>query len=259
MYDAGTAPSLWAQGETRSDPLLGSNRVTESSRIDNSQYVEVFPYRHGDYTGTYAHIPSLVQQVSPCNEISPAHQQPATPSPPPLFYDYSEHFQQNNEPRTAVDLDFGQRFRGVKEEYGRIYKYPTRVSRPDEHGFASPIKNQSQGIISSSVTQADNSAPHKEIVAAETQDDMRLSADEGSEFQSDNEPSDPPVSAGDAIVQDDSISDLEDADAAVSTLQSSEDHAAHAVEVCIFRTLRASFGPFPTIGDMSKKSSLLSR
>ena len=204
----------------------------------------MFSHRRGKYAGTHAHIPPPVQQVRSRNEISPAQQQPATPSPPPLFYDYSEHFQQSNDTLAPVDQGVGQRQRRVKEEHGRIYESPLRVFSPDEHGLAASIQNQSQGILSSSVTQAGNSALNKDIVTADTQEHMRLLPDKGTDFESYNESSDP-VSAGDAIAHGDAISGFEDPDAAVSTPQSSRDYAAGDVEVRILRTSIASFVLFP--------------
>ena len=256
MYDSGTAPSLWAQGENRFDPLLGGNRAPESGRIDNGQYVEVFSHRrHGGYPGTYAHIPSLVRQVGTRNGISLAQQQPATPSPPPLFYDYSEHFHQHNDSRAPVDQDFGQRQHGIKEGNGRIYDNPQRASPPDEHGFSGPIKYQSQGIISSSMTQADNNSLNKDILTAASREHTRFLPDKGSDLESDNESSDP-ASVGDTIALKNSMSDLGDADAAVSTPRLSRGHAADAVEVRIFKTQPASFVLFSTVGDTSYKPSL---
>ena len=149
----------------------------------------------------------------------------------------------------------GPRHRGVKDEYGRNYKDPTRVFAPDEHGFASPIKSQSQGMTASSLTQADNSALNREILTADTREHMRLVADDDSDLESDNGTSDA-VSAGDAILHDRSMPEVEEADAAVSTPQSSGDHAADTVEVRIFRISIASFVLFSTMGDMSFKSSL---
>ena len=231
---------MWAQGGNRSDSLLGGNEAPESGRIDNGQYVDVFSHRHGKYAGTYAHIPPLVQQVRSRNEISPAQQQLATPSSLPPFYDYSEHFQQSNDTLAPVDQGIGQRQRRVKEEHGRIYESPLRVFSPDEHGLAASIQNQSQGIISSGMTQAGNSALNKDILTADTQEHMRLLPDKGTDFESYNESSDP-VSAGDAIAHGEAISGLEDPDAAVSTPQSSQDYAVGDVEVRILRTSIASF------------------
>ena len=92
-YSAGR-PHGWLQGANRSDPLQTGQQVTLGQSNNNGQYAEGFIRRPFDLLETYTRAPTSASAVSFDYPSSIAQKQQTTRSVPPLFYDYSEQFQQ---------------------------------------------------------------------------------------------------------------------------------------------------------------------
>ncbi|KAL8790704.1 MAG: hypothetical protein Q9195_006246 [Heterodermia aff. obscurata] len=96
-------PHRWLQGTNRSHPLLAGQQLPLGQSNNNSQYAEGFIRRQFDVPQTYTHAPTSTSAVYFDCPSSIARNQQAVPSVPPLFYDYSEQFQQElDQSRTTV-------------------------------------------------------------------------------------------------------------------------------------------------------------
>ena len=93
MSSAGR-PHRWLQGGNRSDPLLASQQVILGQSNSNGQYAEGFIRRPFDPPETYIRAQTSTSAVYFDRSGGIAQKQQAVPPAPPLFYDYSEQFQQ---------------------------------------------------------------------------------------------------------------------------------------------------------------------
>lgn len=86
-YSARDLPIVWQQGHNRSDPTLSSHQLSPKERYGNGQYGRI------DQFQAYRNIP-----VSVAPEMYPSidYVSTADASVQPLFYDYSEDFQQES-------------------------------------------------------------------------------------------------------------------------------------------------------------------
>lgn len=87
VYSARNSPTVWQQGPNRSDPMLSSRQLSPKERYGNGQYGRIDQFK------TYRNTP-----VSMAPEMYPSIDYVATAdaSVQPLFYDYSEDFQQES-------------------------------------------------------------------------------------------------------------------------------------------------------------------
>ena len=94
MNSAGK-PHRWLQGVNRADPLLAGQLVPLGQSKHDDQDAEGFIRRpFVDLPETYIHAPTSTSAVYLDYSSSIAQKQQAASSVPPLFYDYSEQFQQ---------------------------------------------------------------------------------------------------------------------------------------------------------------------
>ena len=93
-YSAGR-PHRWLQGVNQPDPLLPRQQAPLGQRSTNSQYTERFIPHPFNFPKTYIHTPAPRSAVNLDYPSRVAQKQQAAPSMQPLFYDYSEQFQQD--------------------------------------------------------------------------------------------------------------------------------------------------------------------
>ena len=84
----------WLQGANRSDLLLAGQQVPLGQSNNNVQFTEGFIRGPFDLPETYIRAPTSTSAVCFDYSSNLAQKQQAAPSVPPLFYDYSEQFQQ---------------------------------------------------------------------------------------------------------------------------------------------------------------------
>lgn len=86
-YSARDSPTVWEQGQDRSDPMLSSQQLSPKEKYGNGQYRRIDQFR------AYRNTP-----VSMAPEMYPSidYVSTADASVQPLFYDYSEDFQQES-------------------------------------------------------------------------------------------------------------------------------------------------------------------
>ena len=92
-YSAGR-PHHWLQGANPLDPLLAGQHLALAQSNNNGQHVGGFIRGPFDLPETYTRAPTSASAVYLDYSSNLAQNQQAEPPVPPLFYDYSEQFQQ---------------------------------------------------------------------------------------------------------------------------------------------------------------------
>ena len=94
-YSAGGLPRRWPQGANRSDPVLAaSHQLPSNARDHNGHYFEAAAQRPFEIPRSHTRLPTPIHAESLGTPNSTVQRRQAAPSAPPLFYDYSEQFQQ---------------------------------------------------------------------------------------------------------------------------------------------------------------------
>lgn len=165
MYSMKVSPTVWQQGPNRSDPILGCQQLSPKERyLRGQEYQDISHGRliEGIQTRTANMIPS--EMYRSIDSVSTAE----APSPP-LFYDYSEDFQQqstyhapalgpifnetpeiseNNNRRIYYELD--NRNEGQSEPH--ITELPAEVP-PSRRNFAMVTQPKERGASASALVE----------------------------------------------------------------------------------------------------------
>ena len=124
-YSAGR-PHRWPQGVNRSDPLLARQQAPLGQSSTDSQYAEGFIPRTFNPPETYIPAPAPKSAIYFDFPSSIAQKQQAAPPVPPLFYDYSEQFQQEFDHNITTTHNFSQALDTVSN--GQMH-YLSRLSQ----------------------------------------------------------------------------------------------------------------------------------
>ena len=93
-YSAGGLPRRWPQGANQSDPVLANHPISSNARNHNAHYFEVVTRRPFEVPRAHTRLPTPIHAESLGTPNSTVQRRQAAPPAPPLFYDYSEQFQQ---------------------------------------------------------------------------------------------------------------------------------------------------------------------
>lgn len=118
-YSPEKRPRRWPQVANRSDPLLASHQVPLTVRSDNSQYSESVARSPPNFPRAYTRVLTPMPAASFNPQSNIAQTQRAPPSPPPLFYDYSEQFQQEVDYNRPLAHNIPQTVYGNDEGFAR--------------------------------------------------------------------------------------------------------------------------------------------
>ena len=93
MYSVGMSPTVWQPGQNRSDPMLSRQQLSPKEQYSNGQYFQNPHNRRIDHPRV---ITRTSTPVPPGMYRSIEYVSTIEASVPPLFYDYSEDFQQES-------------------------------------------------------------------------------------------------------------------------------------------------------------------
>lgn len=131
-YSAGGLPRRWPQGANRSDPVLASPQLPLNARNHNGHYFEAVARRPFEVPRAHTRLPTPIHAESLGTPNSTVQRIQAAPSAPPLFYDYSEQFQQELNYNIPLAEEIPRTTDVLDEDYMRdLHQSPNDLA-PDE-------------------------------------------------------------------------------------------------------------------------------